>query len=50
MELRKSMAPRNPLVVLARRRRAGAHASGTKTARQRAQRALRNELGPVKGP
>lgn len=36
--------PRNPLVALARKRRAGSHQSGRKTGRQCAQAALRREL------
>lgn len=36
--------PRNPLVSLARNRRAGAHQTGQKTDRQTAQAALRREL------
>ena len=37
-------APRNPLVAIARFRRAGAHQDGRKTARQGAARALRQML------
>lgn len=36
--------PRNPLVALAHRRRAGAHGGGRKTDRQQGRRALRRAL------
>jgi hypothetical protein len=41
-------SPRNPLVRLARFRRAGAHQSGRKSARQAAQRQTRNALCELK--
>ncbi|MFT3664176.1 hypothetical protein [Piscinibacter sp.] len=36
--------PRNPLVALARLRRAGSHRTGSRAMRQEAQRALQREL------
>ena len=38
------LKPRNPLVALARARRAGSHEPGRKTLRQQDQHALRREL------
>ena len=40
----KTLRPRNPLVALARNRRAGAHRASSKTGRQAARRTLRHEL------
>ena len=46
----RTRKPRNPLVALARFRRAGRHMPSGSSARQQAERALRHELDRLRYP
>ncbi|CAN5263822.1 hypothetical protein BH11PSE9_BH11PSE9_36510 [soil metagenome] len=45
-----TLKPRNPLVALARLRRAGSHQTGGRAMRQQASRLLQRELDHMKQP